>query len=307
MARTTLSACGTIVWCSTRSVLFAGSTRHRGEVSTSIRSGSSITCSHRPTGPTRSRSTVSRCRGVTAHRGRTTTYHPCGSPSVTRRRAVVVTKSCRHVPRWAAQAERAGFSTLATIGRHAYPGMSDIVALAAAAGATSGIGLMSELLLAPTWPGELLAKELAGIDGVSGHRVTLGLGVGGRPDDFVVPDHGMAGRGTRLDRNLETFRDVWAASPSAAVRTRRCRPVLDRSRCSSVASRPRRWRGWPGGARATSASGSRRRSSSRASTRLERPGRKPAATVDRGLSRSRTSRWATPIGAGPTSATTTPG
>jgi alkanesulfonate monooxygenase SsuD/methylene tetrahydromethanopterin reductase-like flavin-dependent oxidoreductase (luciferase family) len=117
------------------------------------------------------------------------------------------------VPRWAAQAEQAGFSTLATIGRHAYPGVSDTVALAAAAGVTSGIGLMSGLLLAPTWPGELLAKELAGIDGVSGNRLTLGLGVGGRPDDFVVPDHGMAGRGTRLDRDLETFRDVWEGKP----------------------------------------------------------------------------------------------
>jgi len=75
------------------------------------------------------------------------------------------------VPRWAAQAEQAGFSTLGTIGRHAYPGLSDTVALAAAAGATSGIGLMSGILLAPTWPGELLAKELAGIDGESDRMV----------------------------------------------------------------------------------------------------------------------------------------
>src|SRR5690242_16908801 len=38
---------------------------------------------------------------------------------------------------WATRAERAGFSTLGTIGRIAYPGVQDTVALAAAAGATS--------------------------------------------------------------------------------------------------------------------------------------------------------------------------
>lgn len=36
------------------------------------------------------------------------------------------------IPRWAADAERAGFATLATIGRYAYPGVMDTVALAAA-------------------------------------------------------------------------------------------------------------------------------------------------------------------------------
>ncbi|MEU7691502.1 MULTISPECIES: LLM class flavin-dependent oxidoreductase [Microbispora] len=63
------------------------------------------------------------------------------------------------IPRWAALAEEAGFSTLATTGRYAYPGVSDTVALAAA-GATTTIGLLSAVLLAPTWPGALLAKEV---------------------------------------------------------------------------------------------------------------------------------------------------
>jgi alkanesulfonate monooxygenase SsuD/methylene tetrahydromethanopterin reductase-like flavin-dependent oxidoreductase (luciferase family) len=117
------------------------------------------------------------------------------------------------IPQWAAKAEEAGFSTLGTVGRYAYPGVSDTVTLAAAAGATSRIGLFSHVMLAPVWPGELLAKELAGIDGVSGHRLTLGIGVGGRPDDFPVEGYGMSGRGKRMDRDLETYRRVWKGEP----------------------------------------------------------------------------------------------
>ncbi|MBP2328254.1 alkanesulfonate monooxygenase SsuD/methylene tetrahydromethanopterin reductase-like flavin-dependent oxidoreductase (luciferase family) [Kibdelosporangium banguiense] len=117
------------------------------------------------------------------------------------------------IPEWAARAEDAGFSTLGTVGRMAYPGVMDTVALAAAAGATKSIGLISNILIATAWPATLLAKEIAAIDGVSGGRLTLGIGVGLRSDDFVVDGLGTAGRGHRMDAALETYRDVWNGAP----------------------------------------------------------------------------------------------
>lgn len=120
------------------------------------------------------------------------------------------------LPQWAAQAESAGFSSLGTIGRLAYPGVMDTVALAAAAGATSRIGLLSTVLLGTAWPGALLAKEAAGIDGVSGGRLRLGLGIGNpgmRGDDFVVEGLPGSGLGKRLDADLETYRSVWRGEP----------------------------------------------------------------------------------------------
>ncbi|GGM26109.1 monooxygenase [Streptomyces fumigatiscleroticus] len=113
------------------------------------------------------------------------------------------------VPAWAGAAEEAGFSSLGSLGRLAYPGVMDTVALAAAAGATHRIGLISTLLLGPVWPPVLLAKEVAGIDAVSGGRLTLGLGLGGRPDDFVVDGLGPRGTGKRLDRDVAIYRSVW--------------------------------------------------------------------------------------------------
>ncbi|GAB6902012.1 LLM class flavin-dependent oxidoreductase [Kineosporia succinea] len=120
------------------------------------------------------------------------------------------------IPTWARRAEDAGFATLGTTGRFAYPGVMDTVALAAAAGATTSIGLLSQVLLATTWPAALLAKEAASIDGVSGGRLTLGLGVGVREDDFVVPGHGPRGRGARMDRDLRTYRSLWDGDPVPA-------------------------------------------------------------------------------------------
>jgi len=158
------------------------------------------------------------------------------------------------VPAWARLAEEAGFVSLTTVGRQAYPGLSDTVALAAAAAVTSRIELISGVLLATTWPGPLLAKELAGIDGVSGGRLTVGLGVGQRPDDFIAEGYGPKGRGARMDRDLETYRGIWAGepvgggpNPAVPPGTRQI-PLLFGGMAPAVMDRMARWgEGYVGG------------------------------------------------------------
>ncbi len=151
------------------------------------------------------------------------------------------------IPSYAARAEQAGFDTLGTVGRFAYPGVVDTVALAAAAAVTSRIELISNVLLAPTWPGPLLAKELAGIDGISGGRLTIGLGIGGRADDFVLDAYPMKGLGKRFDADLETYRDIWSGKPvgggvNAAVPdgTRQV-PILFGGRAEQTFTRMAKW------------------------------------------------------------------
>src|SRR5690349_14414260 len=81
---------------------------------------------------------------------------------------------------WARRAEERGFSSLATIDRVVYPSYDSLTALAVAAGATSRIGLFTNILLAPAYPPVWLAKATASLDALSGGRLTLGIGVGGR-------------------------------------------------------------------------------------------------------------------------------
>src|SRR5687768_8981416 len=96
---------------------------------------------------------------------------------------------------WARRAEERGFSSLATIDRIVYPSYDSLTALAAAAGATSRIRLFPDILLTPVYPPVWLAKATASLDALSGGRLTLGLGVGGRGDDFAAMDRPMQRRG----------------------------------------------------------------------------------------------------------------
>ncbi len=158
------------------------------------------------------------------------------------------------IPRWAATAEEAGFSTLGTVGRIAYPGVMDTVALAAAAGATTRIGLISNIMLSTVWPATLFAKEVAGIDEVSGGRLTLGIGAGIRPDDFVVDGLGTSDRGRRMDADLETYREVWGRAAvgggqnPAVTPTARQVPLLFGAVAPRAFERMARWgQGYVGG------------------------------------------------------------
>ena len=110
---------------------------------------------------------------------------------------------------WARKAEEAGFSSLATIDRIAYPSYESLITLAAAAGATERIGLVTNVLLGPTRNAVLLAKEAASVDQLSGGRLTLGLGVGAREDDFNAVGLGFHDRGKRFDHDLELMHRAW--------------------------------------------------------------------------------------------------
>jgi alkanesulfonate monooxygenase SsuD/methylene tetrahydromethanopterin reductase-like flavin-dependent oxidoreductase (luciferase family) len=111
---------------------------------------------------------------------------------------------------WAARAEQRGFSSLGTIDRIVYPSSDTMTALAVAAGATQRVGLISGILLAPLYPPVWLAKAAASLDAMSGGRLTLGLGVGMRPDDFTAMDRPLDKRGKLMDETLATMKTVFA-------------------------------------------------------------------------------------------------
>src|SRR6266498_2429978 len=117
---------------------------------------------------------------------------------------------------WARRAEGAGFSSLATIDRIVYPSYESLIALAAAAAVTERVGLMTNVLLGPTRNPVLLAKEAASVDQLSGGRLTLGLGVGAREDDFEAAGLDFHTRGKRWDEDLELIHRTWRGEPMGA-------------------------------------------------------------------------------------------
>jgi alkanesulfonate monooxygenase SsuD/methylene tetrahydromethanopterin reductase-like flavin-dependent oxidoreductase (luciferase family) len=111
------------------------------------------------------------------------------------------------------RADELGFSTLATIGRVAYPNHEELIALAAAAAITENIGLFTDILLAGTREPILLAKQAATLDQISGGRFVLGIGAGARKDDFAITGTDFKTRGRRLDAALELMHSAWRGDP----------------------------------------------------------------------------------------------
>jgi alkanesulfonate monooxygenase SsuD/methylene tetrahydromethanopterin reductase-like flavin-dependent oxidoreductase (luciferase family) len=116
---------------------------------------------------------------------------------------------------WARRADAGPFSSLGTIDRLVYGNVDALIALAAAAGATRRIGLLTSVLLAPLRAPAVLAKEAASLDALSGGRLTLGVGVGSRDTDYAAVGVPFAERGRRFDDLLETMTGIWAGEPAA--------------------------------------------------------------------------------------------
>jgi alkanesulfonate monooxygenase SsuD/methylene tetrahydromethanopterin reductase-like flavin-dependent oxidoreductase (luciferase family) len=112
---------------------------------------------------------------------------------------------------WAQRADARGFSSLGTIDRIVYDNYEPLIALAAAAAVTERIGLATTVLLAPLRGNPVeLAKQAASLQALSDGRFTLGVGLGGRDDDYAASGMETSGRGARLDEMLEQIRETWA-------------------------------------------------------------------------------------------------
>ena len=110
---------------------------------------------------------------------------------------------------WARRADAGPFSSVGTIDRLVYDNYEPMVMLAAAAGVTSNVRLLTGVLLAPLRNPGVLAKQAASLDAISGGRLTLGVGVGRRPDDYDAAPAEYQQRGRQMSRTLATMRRIW--------------------------------------------------------------------------------------------------
>ncbi|MFI0422028.1 LLM class flavin-dependent oxidoreductase [Spongiactinospora sp. 9N601] len=116
----------------------------------------------------------------------------------------------RTLVEWARRAEARGFSTLSVSDRLVWNTPEPLIALAAAAGATSRIRLLTSVLIGPLRANHaLFAKAVTTLDQLAGPgRLRLGLAPGLRDDDFAHGEVDYQARGREFDRLLDRLAAV---------------------------------------------------------------------------------------------------
>ena len=121
------------------------------------------------------------------------------------------------ITEWAKRADKAGFSSLGTIDRIAYPNLEPLISLAAAAAVTERIRLATTIMIVPYRENAtVLAEQTASLQVISGGRLVLGLAVGGREDDYEAAGVEFSTRGKAFEEMMKRMREVWDGSADSS-------------------------------------------------------------------------------------------
>jgi probable F420-dependent oxidoreductase len=96
-----------------------------------------------------------------------------------------------------------------------FPFIDTVAALSFAAGVTGRLKLGSGIILLAQRNPVVLAKELTGIDVLSGGRLIFGVGVGYIPREFEAIGVPYEERGARVDEHIEVIRTLWTQDKPA--------------------------------------------------------------------------------------------
>lgn len=112
---------------------------------------------------------------------------------------------------WSRRIDAGPFSSLAAGERITFPNPEVMVTLSAAAAVTERARITFSVLVLPMHNAVRIAKQVATLDVLSGGRVSLGVGVGGREEDYVaVGAEYDRSLWKRLEEQVETMRRAWA-------------------------------------------------------------------------------------------------
>jgi alkanesulfonate monooxygenase SsuD/methylene tetrahydromethanopterin reductase-like flavin-dependent oxidoreductase (luciferase family) len=115
---------------------------------------------------------------------------------------------------WCRDIDRGPFASLACGERITFHNQEMRVVLAAAAALTNRVRIVPTLYVLPLHATALVAKEIATLDVLSGGRVTVCVGVGGREQDYRALGAPFAGRFARLDAQVNELRRLWSGEPA---------------------------------------------------------------------------------------------
>jgi alkanesulfonate monooxygenase SsuD/methylene tetrahydromethanopterin reductase-like flavin-dependent oxidoreductase (luciferase family) len=121
---------------------------------------------------------------------------------------------------WCRRIDEGPYASLAIGERVAFHNPEQLATLNFAAALTDRVRLVPSIVVLPMHAEVMAAKQLATLDVLSGGRLTVGVGVGGREEDFVLSGgRPYAGRHGRLDSQVAAMRAIWAGEiPEGASR-----------------------------------------------------------------------------------------
>jgi alkanesulfonate monooxygenase SsuD/methylene tetrahydromethanopterin reductase-like flavin-dependent oxidoreductase (luciferase family) len=150
---------------------------------------------------------------------------------------------------WARRAEHAGFKSCTSGDRMITQDLETLSCFSAISVVTDRIELITSVILSALRSNNLaFAREVATIDHLSGGRLTLGLGVGSRQEDFAESVVDFHRRGALLDDQLARITSIWRGELEGvgpAPLTPGGPPLLFGGRSEAALARTARWgAGW---------------------------------------------------------------
>src|SRR5581483_3035807 len=119
----------------------------------------------------------------------------------------------RHILEWSRRIDAGPYSSVAAGERITFPNHEILVALAAAAAVTERVRIAFTVIVLPLHSAALVAKKVATLDVLSGGRVSVGVGVGGREEDYRAGGASFERRQKRMEEQVAAMRRAWAGEP----------------------------------------------------------------------------------------------
>jgi alkanesulfonate monooxygenase SsuD/methylene tetrahydromethanopterin reductase-like flavin-dependent oxidoreductase (luciferase family) len=114
---------------------------------------------------------------------------------------------------WARRIEADGYATVGFGERISYRNLELFTVLGAAAAVTERVDIAASVVVLPMHSEVWVAKQVATLDVVADGRAVLGVGVGGRAEDYTALGRPFDHRWDRLDRQVARLRRLWDGEP----------------------------------------------------------------------------------------------
>ena len=116
---------------------------------------------------------------------------------------------------WCRGIDDGPFSSVSAGERITFHNLDGFTLCSAAAALTTRVRVLVNVVVLPWHAPAMVAKELASLDVVSGGRVDVAVGVGGRQQDYAALGSPFSGRHGRLDAAVDEVRRLWSGGAAA--------------------------------------------------------------------------------------------